>query len=194
MTTQTEVDVQIGERYAIKVGKHFAQVTVLHFLNEGGVEVETASGKRMVVRDVDRLTPASDEATPKGGKAAPERTCYVCGKKARSSEKLITVGQGFYRHKDCQPVEDDDRADGEKKPRRKGKGGVLDAAAQVLAETGEPMNAGEMIQAILAKKLWSTKGKTPAATLYASILREINKRENDARFVKVERGKFALRK
>ena len=45
----------------------------------------------------------------------------------------------------------------------------------------------------LAKKLWSTNGKTPAATLYSSILREIQKKGDQARFVKTERGKFALK-
>jgi hypothetical protein len=34
-------------------------------------------------------------------------------------------------------------------------------------------------------------GKTPAATLYSAILREISTKGKDARFTKIERGKFA---
>ena len=36
----------------------------------------------------------------------------------------------------------------------------------------------------------SPKGKTPHATLYAAILREIQTRGKDARFKKTERGRF----
>ena len=71
--------------------------------------------------------------------------------------------------------------------------GLLDAAILVLRETGEPMNTKEMVDAVLAKGIWSSSGKTPAATLYSSILREIQKKGEDARFVKAERGKFALK-
>jgi hypothetical protein len=54
------------------------------------------------------------------------------------------------------------------------------------------MNSREMIQALAAKKLWSSPGgKTPHATLYSAILREIIEKRKDARFVKTERGKFA---
>ena len=39
--------------------------------------------------------------------------------------------------------------------------------------------------------LWtSPAGKTPHATLYAAMLREINAKGADARFRKVERGQF----
>ena len=54
------------------------------------------------------------------------------------------------------------------------------------------MNVKEIVEVVLAKKLWSTTGKTPGATLYSCILRDIQKKGADARFVKAERGKFAL--
>ena len=43
---------------------------------------------------------------------------------------------------------------------------------------------------MLAKGLWTTNGKTPEATIYAAIIREIAAKGKDARFKKVERGKF----
>jgi len=50
-----------------------------------------------------------------------------------------------------------------------------------------------MIEPMAAKKYWSSPGgKTPAATLYSAILREIQTKGKEARFRKTERGKFAL--
>ena len=66
----------------------------------------------------------------------------------------------------------------------------LDAAAQVLAEAKRPMTCGEMTEQMLAKGLWTTKGKTPHATVYSSIIREIATKGRTSRFRKVERGTF----
>jgi hypothetical protein len=68
---------------------------------------------------------------------------------------------------------------------------ALDAAAKVLSETGQAMNCQEMIAAMAEKGLWSSPGgKTPSATLYSAILRELQIKGKDARFKKTERGKF----
>jgi hypothetical protein len=70
---------------------------------------------------------------------------------------------------------------------------ALAAAVKVLGETNQPMTSGEMIEAMAAKGYWSSpKGRTPASTLYAAILREITVKGKQARFQKTERGKFAL--
>ena len=54
------------------------------------------------------------------------------------------------------------------------------------------MNCQELIQAMADKGLWvSPSGKTPSATLYAAILRELQTKGDQARFRKTERGKFA---
>ena len=69
--------------------------------------------------------------------------------------------------------------------------GALDAAARVLSENGQAMNCQEMIEAMAAKGYWSSPGgKTPSATLYSSILRELKTKGGDARFRKTERGQF----
>jgi hypothetical protein len=70
----------------------------------------------------------------------------------------------------------------------------LDAAAKVLAEAGEPLNTAEMVKRMLEKGLWKTGGKTPAATIYAAIIREIATKGDKSRFRKTERGKFELTK
>ena len=69
---------------------------------------------------------------------------------------------------------------------------ALAAAAQVLAASKEPMNAKEMTGAMAAKGLWTSPGgKTPHATLYSAILREIGAEGKAARFKKTDRGHFA---
>lgn len=69
---------------------------------------------------------------------------------------------------------------------------ALDAAAQVLAASKEPMRAKDLIAAMAEQGLWSSpNGKTPEATLYAAMIREIAAKGSEARFRKVERGLFA---
>lgn len=70
--------------------------------------------------------------------------------------------------------------------------GGLDAAVKVLGEAKEPMNAKAMVDTMLAKGYWQTGGKTPHATIYAAIIREIAAKGKDARFKKTARGMFTL--
>ena len=80
------------------------------------------------------------------------------------------------------------------KPPKDKKLSAIDAAAQVLASAKAPMNAKEMIDAMAAKALWTSPGgKTPHATLYSAIIREIELKGKESRFVKKERGKFAVK-
>jgi hypothetical protein len=72
---------------------------------------------------------------------------------------------------------------------------AIDAAARVLGEADQPMNCQDMIKAMAEKGYWTSPGgKTPAATLYSAILREVQTKGNDARFKKTERGKFTVGK
>jgi len=71
---------------------------------------------------------------------------------------------------------------------------AIDAAAKILAEEGKPMGCKELIGAMAVKGYWTSPGgKTPSATLYSAILREIDTKGDAARFVKTGRGTFALR-
>jgi hypothetical protein len=85
------------------------------------------------------------------------------------------------------------KAKAAKEPKAK-KVGALDAAAQVLAASSEPMNCKQLIEAMAAKGLWTSPGgKTPHATLYSAIIREISVKGKDARFAKKDRGQFAAK-
>jgi len=79
-------------------------------------------------------------------------------------------------------------------PARAAKLSALEAAVRLLGETGQAMNCQEMIAAMAAKGYWTSPGgKTPSATLYTSILKELTTKGKESRFVKVDRGHFALR-
>ena len=99
---------------------------------------------------------------------------------AEESDKLATVRTKKQRK-------------AEKPAKTDGKLSCLDAAAKVLGESQEPMSTKAMIEQMAAKKYWTSPGgKTPAATLYSAILREINTKGKESRFKKTERGHFAL--
>jgi len=68
---------------------------------------------------------------------------------------------------------------------------LLDAAATVLASAKEPMQAKAIVEQVVTRGLWKPgAGKTPHASLYAAMTREIATKGKDARFRKVDRGQF----
>ena len=68
----------------------------------------------------------------------------------------------------------------------------IDAAARILVDAGGALGCKAMVEEAIEKGYWKPGGKTPAATMYAAILREIQKKGDASRFVKTERGKFTL--
>ena len=68
----------------------------------------------------------------------------------------------------------------------------LDLAAQVLTESKEPLNAKTIAERAITSG-WKTNGKTPHATIYAAIIREIQNKGGASRFVKTDRGRFQIR-
>jgi hypothetical protein len=77
-------------------------------------------------------------------------------------------------------------------PRKGKRPSGLDLAAKVLADAKEPLAAKTIAERVIAAG-WQTSGKTPHATLYAAMMREIQSKGKDARFVKVERGRFTAK-
>jgi len=171
-------EIRVGGMYRCKIGRNSVAVQVLNTC-AGGWEVATASGKRLTIKDAARLSPPA-AATPEGdAQVAPGAKTRAATPKGAKPVAGRNVGQGGA------PL-------AQETPKAR-KTGLVDAAIEVLRGTGQPMNTQEMVEAVLAKGLWKSDGKTPAATLYSSILREIQKKGDEARFVKTERGKFALK-
>lgn len=75
------------------------------------------------------------------------------------------------------------------KPAKERRPSGLDLAAKVLAASKEPLAAKTIAERAIAAG-WKTSGKTPHATLYAAIIREIAAKGKDARFKKTDRGLF----
>lgn len=79
---------------------------------------------------------------------------------------------------------------GPTKPQKIRKASGLDAAFEVLKEAKQPMRCRDIVQTMLDNGMWTSDGKTPHATIYAAILREIQTKGDRSRFVKTERGWF----
>ena len=109
---------------------------------------------------------------------------------AAKATKTAKVSKAALVEKTKKPAAKKATTNGEAKPKKLS---AIDAAAQVLANSKEPMNCKALIEAMAAKGLWTSPGgKTPHATLYAAISSEIAKKGKEARFKKTDRGHFAL--
>lgn len=70
----------------------------------------------------------------------------------------------------------------------------LSAAHTVLSSSKAPMNVRDLTETVLKRRLWSTSGRTPSATIAAAILREIKTKGNQSRFARAGRGLFEARR
>ena len=189
-------EVKVGGFYAAKVSDRMATVRIDAENPRGGWDATNITTKKKVrIKSAQRLRhetrgpgekakhdAAATVAPVEKGKLAEGVTVPTAGKKKRGG--ITEANKADAVNAAMQAVAAD------KKKRASG----LDAAAQVLAEAGEPLNTKTMVERMLAKGLWQTGGKTPAATIYAAMLREINIKGDASRFRKVERGKFELAK
>lgn len=75
---------------------------------------------------------------------------------------------------------------------------ALDAAAEVLGrlttkDATSGLSVKDLIERMEKANLWqSPGGKTPSATLYSALIREIKQRKTDSRFKRIAPGKFSL--
>jgi restriction system protein len=70
---------------------------------------------------------------------------------------------------------------------------VLDAVEKVLAEARSPLHYVEITNRMIGGGFWQTDGKTPAGTVISRLSTDIVKNGDRSRFVRTERGVFALR-
>lgn len=120
-------------------------------------------------------------ATPMKAPAKKPARANTAATVAKAKPKAITKAK---------PAENATRPKQVAKPKRVS---GLDLAAKVLADAKEPLQAKAIAERAIAAG-WQTTGKTPHATLYAAMIREIAKKGKDARFVKTDRGLFAAGK
>jgi hypothetical protein len=180
-------EVQIGGVYSAKVNDRVVHVRIDAENRSGGWDATNlATNKKVRIKTVQRLrekisgptgqlaTPDEPEATTPAAPVQEAQVTSATPPKAKKGRKA--------KQADATPAEGNGK-----------KMSCIDAAARVLTEAGEPLNAKQMIEAITTKGYWTSPGgKTPHATLYSAIIREISVKGADARFRKTERGKFAI--
>jgi hypothetical protein len=137
------------------------------------------------------LEPPAGEAAPQPGEPVPAPAPEPNAERAPADQQAGEAAQAAAEQAEAAEPAKEPMAKAEGKQKKRS---ALDAAAQVLAQAPAPLNCQELIEAMAAQGLWSSPaGKTPSATLYAALLRELQTKGEQARFIKVERGKFALR-
>jgi len=196
-------EIKVGGVYVAKVSDKLVTVRIDSTHSRGGWNAtNTATGRAIRIKSAQRLRrPAKGRKT--SGEAAEPTAETVAEWRAdggdahlgeesmpevpgEAKDKTKANGKGKAATKKAKAK----KANGEPKPKRVS---ALDAAAQVLAKAGKPMRAQELIAAMAEQGLWtSPNGRTPHATLYAAMLREVAAKGKDARFAKVDRGQFAF--
>ena len=173
-------EVKVGSAYLAKVSDKIVPVRITGTSGHGGWDaVNEATGKKVRIKSAQRLR------GPGAGKAATAAAPTAAPPAAPAAQGAKPDGKAA---KDATVAPKAPKAKREAK-KRDGMSG-LDAAAKVLVLAGRPMNTKEMVDMMLADGLWKTGGKTPAATIYAAILREVRAKGKDARFRKTDRGLF----
>ncbi len=176
-------DVKIGGEYAAKVTNKLVQVRIDAESRYGGWDATNlATNKKVGIKSVQRLR---DEAPKASGRRAKAATVEAAEATPVDETPATAVSEPTTeKPKRGKPKQ----AKGDKAPKRMS---GLDAAAKVLEESGTPMSVKEMVDGAEQKGYWkSPGGKTPHATVYSAIIREIKVRGQDARFRKTERGRF----
>ena len=170
-------EVKVGQAYAVKVSGNIVPVRLDEEHPQGGwTGTNLKTGKQVRIKSARRLRGPA-------GKAAGEVPTAPQG--ARVAKKAEAEG------KDAKGQTKATRA---KTARQGQKGSMsgLDAAAKVLEEAGEPLSCKQIVERAFAASYWQSDGKAPAATVYASIIRDVAKKGDASRFRKVDRGRFAL--
>lgn len=153
------------------------------------MKTATKNVKKAAPKTAAKKAPAPKKATPKVEAKKPATLVDPrIAEKAKALDaavaKLATPGLKATR-KEAPKAE----------PKKARKMGALDAAAIVLADAGKPMRSKDLIAEMAKRGLWTSPGgKTPEATLYAAILREIGAKGAAARFARAGKGEFASTK
>ena len=160
-----ESEITVGSIAIVKVGRNEVEVTVTEITAHGWKVKSQSTGREFEVRRIERILTEP---------IAEEAT------EPEIEEEDNAVNPAPESGCDQRP---------EKKL------SLLNAAAQVLAASREPMNCKEIIAKAIEMELWTPTGaKTPEQTLYSGIFREIKTCEAP-RFKKSERkGSFEYAK
>lgn len=176
-----KAEVRIGGRYYANVTNKKVEIQIDSEKPSGGWNATNlATGKKIHIKTAQRLH--GEVGRPKG--SAKVTTASNLTVVENEPAAVITIGGS------SEPATKPKRAAKKTEGQEPKRLSALSAAYKVLCEATEPMNVQQMIETMTAKGYWTSPGgKTPHATLYSAILRELAKGEA-SRFVKTERGRF----
>lgn len=177
-------DVQIGGEYMAKINKEKVPVRITAEKTGGGWSaINTATNKKVYISLARFLEPMPVEAETQVKEDSPPMVAEVAPVIAETTDGPATKPTRTRKPKsDVEPKV------------AKSSLSQLDAAVKVLEETTEPMTTKAMVEAMATKGYWTSPGgKTPHATLYSAILRELQNKGETGRFIKTDRGHFRLR-
>ena len=193
-------EVHIGKVYTARVTDRLVPVRIDGENRHGGWDgTNLATNKRVRINSAQRLRArATAEQLRAVAKQAGEQN-------GRGERAEAPNGTAETKAQPKQPAKTDkpadvktDKADNPDKKSKKAekpkKASGLDAAARVLAEASEPMNVKDIVQVAFERGYWKSGGKTPSATVYSAIIREIAAKGAQSRFKKAGRGQFAANK
>lgn len=189
-----KAEIRIGGKYYANVSGNRCEIQIDAEKPRGGWDATNlATGKKILIKSAQRLQgevgarrgPA--KVTTEGNVTIVENEPATVETIGGESSTAVAVLKKPRKTKAAASENADTVHAGEKRL------SCVAAALKVLGESSEPMNAQELITAMEAKGYWSSPGgKTPHATLYSAILRDLVKGD-DSRFVKTERGRFTVR-
>lgn len=180
-------DVEIGGTYMAKVSDKVVAVRIDAANSRGGWDATNLStNKQIRIKSAQRLRGPAPQRHARQA-SAPTTPQLDDQRTAQQDQQAAAAGDG-----DRVPLTQAMKPAKSAKDRKEKKVSGLEAAHQVLADAGEPMRCGDMVEKMLSTGLWKTNGKTPAATIYAAIVREISTKGTASRFRKTDRGLFAV--
>jgi len=151
-----------------------------------------ANLKAAAAADQENARVRDDRKASADGKTASERAMAKSSKATKAARATTAATAAKGKASTAAKAKGAKVATRAKRGRDEKRLSLLDRAAAILAKAKEPMGCKDIVTQALAGG-WTTNGKTPAATLYAAVIREIATKGADARFEKVDRGRFQIR-
>lgn len=195
-------EIKIGGIYVAKVTNKLTEVRITGVSQYGGWDaVNTATNKTIRIKSAQRLRREVGVVKPKASPEHMKAVHKADQENARLDEERAKADDGMAASERAMAATAPQKADvapsATKKPKaatepKKARKSGLNAAALVLAETDKPMKVSDILAVVAEKNLWSTGGKTPEATVYAAIIREIKAKGPESRFWKVDKGTFGI--
>jgi len=178
VSTSTSIDpttVTVGSHVLVKVGCRTIDAVVLDVLENGWRVKSCSTGKEFDTTRIVGLNPTPAPAAAEAPAEAPAP--------AEEAPAEATTEEPA-------PPPAAEAPASEAAPRVK-KRSLIEAAAEILKESAEPMNTRSMVQAAIERGLWTpTNCKTPEQSLYGAIFREIKVSEMPRFRKSATRGAF----